>query len=99
MLNSNFSIKWLTITAPFLMLIGSSTSPTTAEETTTALNQEKSTFAPLDLFLTDSVEKGRIVGASTLVIQENAEKFYGSWGYKDAEKGEEITHDYGEAWR
>ena len=93
MLNSNFSIKWLTITAPFLMLIVSSTSPTTAEETTTALNQEKSTFAPLDLFLTDSVEKGRIVGASALVIQENAEKFYGSWGYKDAEKGEGITRN------
>ena len=33
------------------------------------------------------------MGASTLVIQENAEKFYGSWGYKDAEKGEGITRD------
>lgn len=93
MLNSNFSIQWLAITAPLLMLIGASTSPTTAEETATALDKGKSNFAPLDLFLTDSVEKERIVGASALVIQENVERFYGSWGYKDAEKGEGITRD------
>ena len=70
-----------------------SSSPTTGEEAVFGANHRKGAFTPLDQFLTDSVKTGRIVGASALVIQDKAERFYGSWGYKDADKGQGIERD------
>ena len=89
----NTTFKILVLITLLLLQTVISSSPTTGEEKVVGDNQGRGTFAPLDQFLTDSVKKGRIVGASALVIQDKAERFYGSWGYKDADKGERIDRD------
>ena len=78
------AIFFLTMPASLLAQFSKTTSGPSDVQRANDLSADK--LASVDQFLSDAVSKRRIVGASTLIIQDGREVFFDSWGDQDREQ-------------
>ena len=78
------AIFFLTMPASLLAQFPKTTSGPSDVQRADDLSADK--LASVDQFLSDAVSKQKIVGASTLIIQDGREIFFDSWGDQDREQ-------------
>ena len=78
------AIFFLTMPASLLAQFPKTTSGPSDVQRADDLSADK--LASVDQFLSDAVAKQKIVGASTLIIQDGREIFFDSWGDQDREQ-------------
>ena len=47
----------------------------------------------LDSFMSEATDSGSVIGTSVLVLQDEEEAFFKTWGYQDRERGISISRD------